>query len=279
MRRTRSCARSTRTATRPEPGTAARPTPSGPAPGARSAPRGKADHVTGLCARAGLAPRRVLEVGCGDGAILGGLASRRFAPTLDGCELSQAAAAIAAGREGVGEVRVITGDALPYADASYDVGILSHVLEHVHDPVALLTETARVCRAVVVEVPLEDNASARRPQKRAHALEIGHLQRFSRAAMHQVVAGAGLRVERRALRPAAARGAPLLGRRRARPQTGRRPLARATGADDRAAARAPRDHRPLGGRVRAGLIGQASAEATSARAGSATEPSGATNGA
>ena len=94
--------------------------------------------MTALCARAGLAPQRVLEVGCGDGAILGWLAGDRFAPTLDGCELSQAAAAIAAGREGVGEVRAISGDALPYADGSYDLGILSHVLEHVHDPAALL---------------------------------------------------------------------------------------------------------------------------------------------
>ncbi len=68
------------------------------------------------------------------------------------------------------------------------------MLEHVHDPAALLRDTARVCGAVVVEVPLEDNASARRPGKRAHALEIGHLQRFSRREMHEVVAAAGLRV-------------------------------------------------------------------------------------
>jgi len=156
--------------------------------------RGKADHVTALCARAGLAPTRVLEIGCGDGAILGWLAADRFAPTLDGCELSQAAAAIAAGRAGVGEVRAITGDDLPYASGSYDLGILSHVLEHVHEPAVLLAEAARVCSAVIVEVPLEDNVSARRPGKRAHALEIGHLQRFSRAEMHAVVTQAGLRV-------------------------------------------------------------------------------------
>lgn len=156
--------------------------------------RGKADHVAGLCARAGLAPRRVLEVGCGDGAILGWLAADGFAATLDGCELSAAAVAIAAARPGVGEVRAIAAGSLPYEDDSYDLGIVSHVLEHVHDPAALLRETARVCGAVVVEVPLEDNVSARRPAKRAHALEIGHLQRFSRAAMHRVVTDAGLRV-------------------------------------------------------------------------------------
>ncbi len=156
--------------------------------------RGKADHVTRLCARAGLEPERVLEVGCGDGAILGWLAADGFAPTLDGCELSEAAVAIAAQRPGVGEVRAIEAGALPYADGGYDLGVLSHVLEHVHDPVSLLRETARVCATVIVEVPLEDNVSARRPAKRAHALEIGHLQRFSRSQLRDVVAGAGLRV-------------------------------------------------------------------------------------
>jgi SAM-dependent methyltransferase len=156
--------------------------------------RGKADHVRELCARAALSPGRVLEVGCGDWAILGWLAEDRFAPVLDGCELSQAAVAIASARPGVGDVRAIGGDDLPYAGGSYDLGVISHVLEHVHDPASLLRETARVCHAVVVEVPLEDNASARRPAKREHALEIGHLQRFSRAAMHDVVARAGLRV-------------------------------------------------------------------------------------
>lgn len=156
--------------------------------------RGKADHVTRLCARAGLAHERVLEVGCGDGAILGWLAAGDFAPTLDGCELSEAAVALAAARPGVGEVRAIDAGTLPYESAGYDLGILSHVLEHVHEPAALLRETARVCTAVILEVPLEDNVSAKRPEKRAHALEIGHLQRFSRAQMHRVVADAGLRV-------------------------------------------------------------------------------------
>ncbi len=155
---------------------------------------GKAEHVRMLCARAGIEPRRILEVGCGDGAILAALGDGGFGAARDGYEISTTGAALAARHPGIGAVGVFDGTTLPEAGGAYDLGILSHVLEHVHDPAALLRETARVCGAVLVEVPLEDNVSARRPAKRLHALEIGHLQRFSRAEIRDVAAAAGLRV-------------------------------------------------------------------------------------
>ena len=37
--------------------------------------RGKADHVEDLCRRVGLEPRTVVEIGCGDGALLSELLS------------------------------------------------------------------------------------------------------------------------------------------------------------------------------------------------------------
>jgi SAM-dependent methyltransferase len=160
---------------------------------------GKADHVLELGARLGLVPERVLEVGCGDGALLAELAGRRFAPKLAGVEISTEAAALARGR-GL-DVEVFDGSHIPAADASYDLGILSHVLEHVPDPGELLRETARVCRAVVVEVPLESNLSARRSGKRAGAAEIGHIQSLDREAVSALVERAGLRVAAEVLDP------------------------------------------------------------------------------
>ena len=155
---------------------------------------GKADHIVDLTRRAGLEHAAVLEVGCGDGAVLSELAARGFGERRCGIELSEPAAAIARDRPGIDEVVFSTADRLPHPDGAFDLGILTHVLEHVPDPVALLAETARVCRAVVVEVPLEANVSARRDSKRAGARDVGHVQRFDRAAVRHVVAGAGLEV-------------------------------------------------------------------------------------
>jgi ubiquinone/menaquinone biosynthesis C-methylase UbiE len=155
---------------------------------------GKADHVTALCARAGIAPASTLEVGCGDGALLCELHARGFGGRLAGVEITAAAVQIAAARSEIDSVALYDGSRLDEPDASYELGILSHVLEHVPDPAALLREVARVCTAVVVEVPLEANLSARRAGKREHAEEVGHLQRLDRQTMREVVGQAGLRV-------------------------------------------------------------------------------------
>jgi len=156
--------------------------------------KGKADHVIALCAAAGLAPESTLEVGCGDGALLCELRHRDFGGRLAGVEIAPAAVAIARSRAEIERVEVYDGRRLPAREGEYELGILSHVLEHVHEPAALLAEVARACAAVVVEVPLEDNLSARRAAKRAHAAEVGHLHRLSRAAARRIVSEAGLRV-------------------------------------------------------------------------------------
>jgi len=160
---------------------------------------GKADHVQELCAQLGLMPETVVEVGCGDGALLAELERRSFAPQMAGFEISEEAASIARSR-GLA-VEVFDGSRLPAADHSHDLGLLSHVLEHVPDPGRLLRETARVCRSVIVEVPLEANISARRSAKRHDAAEIGHLQSLDRDGVRTLVQSAGLRVAGELLDP------------------------------------------------------------------------------
>jgi SAM-dependent methyltransferase len=155
---------------------------------------GKADHVVELCARAGLAPARTLEIGCGDGALLCELHGRGFGGRLAGVEIAPAAVEIARSRPEIEAVDLYDGERLVCPEESYELGILSHVLEHVREPAALLAEAGRACRAVVVEVPLEANVSARRAFKREHAAEVGHLQRLDRASARAIVARAGMSI-------------------------------------------------------------------------------------
>jgi SAM-dependent methyltransferase len=156
--------------------------------------RGKADHAIALCGEAERAPSSTLEVGCGDGALLCELRRRGFGGRLCGLEIAPAAVAIARERAEIDSVELFDGLHVPAADGVYELGILSHVLEHVPEPSVLLAEVARSCGAVLVEVPLEANLSARRAAKREHAGEVGHLQRLDRAAARAIVARAGLRI-------------------------------------------------------------------------------------
>jgi SAM-dependent methyltransferase len=155
---------------------------------------GKAEHVVQLAASLPAPPVAVAEVGCGDGVLLQTLARRGLGSTHEGFEISERAVALAAGRPGIDSVRRFDGERLPASQGAYDLAVLSHVLEHVPDPLPLLAETARVARAVVVEVPLEDNRSASRPSARQASEAIGHLHRFSRSDVHALCAAAGLEV-------------------------------------------------------------------------------------
>src|SRR5215210_917752 len=157
--------------------------------------RTKADHVAELTRRAGVRPRTLVEIGCGTGDLLAQLFARGVAERQDGFELSAPAAEIARSH-GIPRTRIeiFDGTRVPAADGAYDLAVVSHVLEHVPDPPALLAEAARIARWVVVEVPLEANRSASRPAKRAEAARIGHIQFFDRATVRALCARAGLEI-------------------------------------------------------------------------------------
>lgn len=157
--------------------------------------QGKTDHVVRLAATLNQPPRSVAEVGCGDGVLLELMGRRGLGEDHHGYEISERAVTIAGDRLGPDVVERFDGEHLPVGDHAYDLGVLSHVLEHVPDPLPLLRETARVCRAVVVEVPLEDNRSASRPEAERGRQAIGHLHRWGRGDIHVLCAAAGLQVQ------------------------------------------------------------------------------------
>ena len=158
---------------------------------------GKADHVERLLdARVD----RLVEIGCGDGALLAELERRGAAGSLHGFDVSEEAVRAARAR-GLESVEVFDGRRVPVANDAFDAAVLSHVLEHVPDPVALLREAARTAPTVVIEVPLERSLSARRSSRRALSEGAGHVRAFDHAEAQRIVATAGLRLGRELMDP------------------------------------------------------------------------------
>ena len=195
--------------------------------------RSKADHAVVLCARAGAAAGDAGRDRLRRRRAAGGARRARAGARCSTASSSRpTAAALARDRTiaGARRIEAYDGEHVPAPDGAYDLAVLSHVVEHVEDPAPLLREAARVAPAVLVEVPLEANRSAGRAAKRAEAARIGHIQFLDRAAVHALVAGAGLQHRRRAERPPPLRPPRLL-----RHLAGR---AGAGGGEDRRAARA-----------------------------------------
>jgi 2-polyprenyl-3-methyl-5-hydroxy-6-metoxy-1,4-benzoquinol methylase len=89
-------------------------------------------------------PGRLLDVGCGSGMLLQRM--RIAGWEVEGVDLDEKAI-VRAWREYGVVVRHGDLHAACYPDGSFDAVTLNHVIEHVHDPIALLVECRRILRS------------------------------------------------------------------------------------------------------------------------------------
>jgi SAM-dependent methyltransferase len=91
--------------------------------------------------------QRVLDVGCGPGALLGELVGRLGADAVAGVDPSESYVAAARERHPGVDVRVAPAEALPFPDGTFDAALAQLVVHFMTDPVAGLREMARVTRS------------------------------------------------------------------------------------------------------------------------------------
>jgi SAM-dependent methyltransferase len=96
---------------------------------------------------AGIAPgQRVLDVGCGPGALTAELVTRVGAAAVAAVDPSTPFVTAVRERFPGVDVRQASADAMPFADATFDAALTQLVVHFLPDPVAGLAEMARVTR-------------------------------------------------------------------------------------------------------------------------------------
>ncbi len=118
----------------------------------------KVKNIVHLCQV--ISHEKIIDIGSGEGAVLNGLSDIEFAKELYSLEISVSGIEVIKKRKipNLMECKLFDGYHIPYKDKEFDLAILSHVIEHVEYPRALVKEAGRVARYVFMEVPLELNA-------------------------------------------------------------------------------------------------------------------------
>jgi 2-polyprenyl-3-methyl-5-hydroxy-6-metoxy-1,4-benzoquinol methylase len=135
------------------------------------------------------APGSLLDVGCGEGALVHSWAQRLGGTRLVGIDLEEESiqAGWAQRRAPNLEYRVLEASELPFAENEFDLASAIEVLEHLPDPQRTLAEMARCARRhLLVSVPREPLWRALNMARGAYWRQLGntpgHLNHWSRSS-------------------------------------------------------------------------------------------------
>jgi ubiquinone/menaquinone biosynthesis C-methylase UbiE len=144
----------------------------------------------------GQAFKKVLEVGAGDGSILKLLSENNFAQELHAVEISESGLAQIKAKNitHLKSAHLFDGYSLPFEDKSFDLVILTHVLEHVEHERILLREIHRVTRQLLIEVPKDYRFQAE--QKLSHFLAYGHINLYTPTSLKFLLMTENFKIQR-----------------------------------------------------------------------------------
>ena len=154
----------------------------------------KAQHIIEVCK--GQSFKKVLEVGAGDGSILKLLSDQNFAPEYHAVEISDSGVAHIKSRDirNLVSVQEFDGYKLPFEGDSFDLIILSHVLEHVEHERLLLREIKRVSKSFVIEVPIDYKPGVDKRIK--HFLAYGHINVYTPTSLRYLLQTEGFEIKK-----------------------------------------------------------------------------------
>jgi len=160
----------------------------------------KCKSILKLCN--GLKVSRVVDIGAGPCSILLGLNKSNFAPEYHVLEVSPSIVRFIREKISIPRLKAVyllDTTKTPFENNFFDLGILSHVLEHLKNPSKLLSETLRICKFVVLEVPLEDCLSQNIYSKFMQRLTghkrgenpFGHINFFNKSSIRKLATASG----------------------------------------------------------------------------------------
>lgn len=154
--------------------------------------KSKAKNIIEVCKL--INPKKVLEVGAGDGSILHYLNEWGFAEELYALEIAESGVSLIEKRKlsRLKGVSSFDGYNIPYEDNAFDLVILAHVLEHVEHERMLIRELKRVAKYLVIEVPLDYRFGVDKRMK--HFLDYGHINMYTPTMIRFLLQSEGLDV-------------------------------------------------------------------------------------
>ncbi len=158
----------------------------------------KAESVELLIRRSGIKPTSLLELGCGTGAVIKECVRRTLAARYVAVDYAQDA--VARLQREAPEIECLAADITDehfHLDDEFDVVFLSHVLEHLEDPIGFLRaiKSRLRFRRLIIEVPLENLSLLRMKAAVAGRNNTaGHVQFYTRKSFQGLLDAAGLAV-------------------------------------------------------------------------------------
>ena len=159
----------------------------------------KAKNIVEVCNRAGFKPRRVLDVGAGEGSVLKHLSDMGFGEELYALEVASSGVRVIRERgiPSLKDASGFNGYEIPYGDDSFDLVILSHVLEHVEFERLLLREVRRVAPQHAIEVPLDYHYGI--DERIENSLSYGHINIYNPTLVRFLLKSEGFLLEKELL--------------------------------------------------------------------------------